>query len=197
MSGKKTPLVIRGTLQSAYADVLTPDALAALNALAGFDAEGGQCHRLHVAHHLLRVLRAVGEDVDLGRSADPVGHDPGRRDLGEPAELPLELDDLGLDRVEGLVLHLAAVTVHAGEVTGAMAPLRGNRPGPAGPVATEGGSRAPERTGDHPRWRYPTHRDGRGEAPNRPNRPGVSVDSGCCRCYVCDSCCSQRAVGPV
>src|SRR5262245_18418183 len=37
MSEKK--LEIRGSLQSAYADVYTPEALAALEALAGFDAE--------------------------------------------------------------------------------------------------------------------------------------------------------------
>jgi malate synthase len=38
-SVRSRPLVIRGNLESAYADVLTPQALAALQALAGFDAD--------------------------------------------------------------------------------------------------------------------------------------------------------------
>ena len=60
------------------------------------DPEAGQGDRLDVPDHLLRVLGGVGEDVDLGGAAARVRHHPGGRDLGQPAELPLELQDLVL-----------------------------------------------------------------------------------------------------
>ena len=49
----------------------------------------------------LACFDAVGEDVDLGGPADVVGDDPGGRDVGEPAQLPLELEDLVVGALVG------------------------------------------------------------------------------------------------
>ena len=73
-SNQPRSLVIRGNLQSAYADVLTPQALAALAALAGFDADRKALMAVRLRRRLDRAktgarIAFLDPDATIGRTS--------------------------------------------------------------------------------------------------------------------------------
>ena len=66
------------------------------DAAVELEAERRERDRLHVARDLLGVLARVRDDVDFADASARLGDEPGDRDVGEAADLALDLGQIEL-----------------------------------------------------------------------------------------------------